>query len=136
MVFKANYDTHIITVPILMIFFWVVNKLTQETINYWEVIWIIILSGGIYAFVLGNMLSIKYICTETELIIKSCFFSNIIRLEEIKKIQRKIGCYSFLAPSSVQLQIVFKDNKKMNIAPRNIDELERHLMALCKEREE
>lgn len=127
MVYKARIDKEIFILPIVMVVLAISAKLCSRNLE-WESLLVVAISGGVvFAFVLSNMLTIKYIITETELIIKTVVFKTTLKLDKITKIEQVKGIYSFSASSREQLKLTYFNGVRVCISPQNIIEFEKHL---------
>ena len=124
MIFDAKKDTGVIASPIVAAIFLAITMLFNKTRSP-NSLWVAGLIGGILlAFILCNMLTIKYILTEEELIIKTCFLKTVLKLEKIVQIVHAKGPYSFSASSYEQLKLTYIDGQKIRISPQRMAEFE------------
>ena len=86
-----------------------------------------LIAAIVFGFFAVNMLTIRYIVTETELIIKTCMFKTVLKLDKIKEIRQEGGGYSFSASSMEQLRLLYNDGQKIRFSPQNLSEFEEML---------
>ena len=128
MVYKSKIDKEILFFLILYVAISIIVRLLSGELSH-ETIWmVVILVGCIGLFVFSNMLTIRYIITERELIIKTFMFKTVLKLERITEIKKRRGIYSFSSSSRDQLQLIYSDGMKINISPVDLDEFEEKLL--------
>ena len=131
MVYKAERDIQVILIPLFMEVIIIIQRLLIKTLNIRELFLTFIFCTIVVAFILSNILTIKYICTEEELIIKTCFYSKRLEYKKIARIERKVGGYSFSASSCNQIRLTYIDKQIIKISPKKIDELCIYLTNVC-----
>lgn len=126
MIYKAKKDKFVYIFPVAM---FIVTVLADVFGGGFDIS--LLATALIAAIVLGfftvNMLTIRYIVTETELIIKTCMFKTVLKLDKIKEIRQEGGGYSFSASSMEQLRLLYNDGQKIRISPENLREFEEML---------
>ena len=86
-----------------------------------------LIAAIVFGFFAVNMLTIRYIVTETELMIKTCMFKTVLKLDKITEVRQEGGGYSFSASSMEQLKLLYNDGQKIRISPQNLREFEEML---------
>lgn len=127
MIYKAKKDKTVVVIPIVVETLIIFSRLYRNTTNIISILLIIVISSMLVLFILINMLTIKYIITDTHLIIKTCFFKNALCLNKIIKVERTYGGYSFSASSCKQLKLIYADNTTIRISPSNLNVFEQVL---------
>lgn len=88
------------------------------------------------AFMITNMYTIRYIITDSELIIKTCMFKKRLKLNRFSTITPVKGAYSFSAASMDQLQLMYMNDTKIRVSPKDVEGFKTGLiMAIKKYRE-
>ena len=102
-----------------------------------DVIVVVLVIWGLFsAFMLTNIYTIRYIITDSELIIKTCMFKKRLKLNRFSTITPVRGGYSFTASSPDQLQLMYLSDTKIRVSPKDVEGFKTGLiMAIKKYRE-
>lgn len=130
MVYESQKDKEILIFPIVYVIISILIRLFCTELSLGTIWTVVILVGCTGLFVFCNMLTIQYIITETELIIKTVMFKTVLKLELITEIRKRKGIYSFSASSREQLQLTYLNGMKINISPVDVDEFREKLLTV------
>lgn len=70
---------------------------------------------------------IIYVFSESELLIKTCMFKTMVKLDKITDVKRERGLYSFSASSYEQLKLIYSDGRKVGISPKGMLAVEKYI---------
>ena len=127
MVCKAKIDWAIYTFPLLFEIIITVSNICKKTMSVESIIISTLISSIILLFLIVNMLTINYTFSEAELLIKTCMFKSIVKLNQITDVKQERGFYSFSASSYEQLKLIFSDGRKLGISPKDIPAVENYI---------
>lgn len=127
MVCKAKIDWTIYTFPLLFEIIITVSNICKKTMSVESIIMSTLISSIILLFLIVNMLTITYTFSEAELLIKTCMFKSIVKLNQITDVEQERGFYSFSASSYEQLKLIFSDGRKLGISPKDIPAVENYI---------
>ena len=88
------------------------------------------------AFMITNMYTIRYIITDSELIIKTCMFKKRLKLNRFSTITPVRGGYSFTASSPDQLQLMYLSDTKIRVSPKDVEGFKTGLIMAIKKYKE
>lgn len=88
------------------------------------------------AFMITNMYTIRYIITDSELIIKTCMFKWKLKLNRFTAIAEARGGYSFTASSMEQLKLTYMSDTKIRISPKDMEGFKTSLLTAIKANKE
>lgn len=127
MTYKAKVDKMVYVFPVTMFGITVLVEVLSGKFDTGTFAVTALIAAIVFGFFAVNMLTIRYIVTETELIIKTCMFKIVLKLEKITEIRQEGGGYSFSASSMEQLKLRYNDGQKIRISPQNLREFEEML---------
>ena len=133
MVFESKKDIGVIWIYIGALCGIILGKSVQgaDSLVAVMVIWAVFV-----AFMITNMYTIRYIITDSELIIKTCMFKKRLKLNRFSTITPVRGGYSFSASSPDQLQLMYLSDTKIRVSPKDVEGFKTGLiMAIKKYRE-
>lgn len=127
MVYKSQVDKGAYIIPICVLLLSIVLSMFDGKINRHN-IWIVILLVGLWLlFIFINATTIRYVLTESELIVKSCMYKTTIKTHEIKSVKQIKGVCTAYALSMNQLELSCINGRKLRISPQEIEEFEEQL---------
>ncbi len=124
MIYKAKVDKMVYLFPVIMFLITVLVDVLRGGADLGTFLVTALIAAIVYGFFAVNMLTIRYIVTETELIIKTCMFKTVLKLDKITGIRQEGGGYSFSTSSMEQLKLLYNNEKKIRISPENLKEFE------------
>lgn len=127
MIYKAKKDKFVYFFPMAMFSVTVLIDVFRGGFDLGTFLMTALIAAIVLGFFAANMLTIRYIVAETELIIKTCMFKTVLKLDKIKEIRQEGGGYSFSASSMEQLKLLYNDGQKIRISPQNLREFEEML---------
>ena len=127
MVYKAKKDKNIYLIPIFSTLLSVLIKYFTQSAGANTIFTTLVTATVVWLFMLINMLTIRYIVTDTELTSKTCMFKTVLKLDKITEVKRGTGGYTFSTSSMEQLKLRYHDGQKFSISPENREEFEEML---------
>lgn len=127
MVYKAKKDKNIFLIPVFSTLLSVLMKCFLQTDGANTIFTTLVTATVVWLFMLVNMLTIRYIVTDEELIIKTCMFKTVLKRDKITEVKQGTGGYTFSTSSIEQLKLRYHDGQKFSISPENREEFERML---------
>lgn len=127
MVCKAKIDWTIYTFPLLFEIIITLSNICKKTMSVEGIIMSTLISSIILLFLIINMVTITYTFSEAELLIKTCMFKSIVKLDQITDVKQERGFYSFSASSYEQLKLMLSDGRKFGISPKDIPAVENYI---------
>ena len=127
MIYKAKKDKMVYLFPIVMFSITVLVDAFKGEFDLGTFLVTALIAAIVFGFFAVNMLTIRYIVTETELMIKTCMFKTVLKLDKITEVRQEGGGYSFSASSMEQLKLLYNDGQKIRISPQNLREFEEML---------
>ena len=135
MVYKSQIDKEAYIISIVTLLLSIILRIFDNTINLANVWIVMLLIFFLVLFVLVNILTTRYILTESELIVKTCMLRTNWKISKIVNIKKIKGRYSLSNLSMYQLEISYADNEKLRVSPKEMDEFEENLrekISMCK----
>lgn len=135
MVYKSQIDKEAYIISIVTLLLSIMLRIFDNTINLANVWIVMLLIFFLVLFVLVNILTTRYILTESELIVKTCMLRTNWKISKIVNIKKIKGRYSLSNLSMYQLEISYADNEKLRVSPKEMDEFEENLrekISMCK----
>ncbi len=127
MVCKAKIDWIIYIFPLMLEIVVTISNICKRTMSVECILIITFISSVILLFLSINMLTITYIFSESELLIKTCMFKTRVKLDKIMDVKRERGLYSFSASSYEQLKLIYSDGRKIGISPKDMPAVEKYI---------
>jgi len=127
MIYKAKVDKMVYLFPVIMFLITVLVDVLRGGFDLGTFLVTALIAAIVFGFFAVNMLTIRYIVTERELIIKTCMFKTVLKLDKITEVRQEGGGYSFSASSMEQLKLQYNDGQKIRISPENLREFEEML---------
>ena len=127
MIYKAKVDKMVYLFPVIMFLITVLVDVLRGGFDLGTFLVTALIAAIVFGFFAVNMLTIRYIVTERELIIKTCMFKTVLKLDKITEVRQEGGGYSFSASSMEQLKLQYNDGQKIRISPQNLREFEEML---------
>lgn len=127
MVCESKKDWILYVFPIVMEPVIILSNIYKGSLQGESIILFILFSSMLLLFIFINMLTIKYVFTETELVIKTCLFKIVIKLNKVTCVRRTWGIYSFSASSCEQLKLTYVNGKIISISPKDLFVVEEYI---------
>lgn len=133
MVFESKKDIGVIWIYIGALCGIILGK---SVLGAGSLVAVMVIWAVFVAFMITNMYTIRYIITDSELIIKTCMFKKRLKLNRFSTITPVRGGYSFSASSPDQLQLMYLSDTKIRVSPKDVEGFKTGLiMAIKKYRE-
>jgi hypothetical protein len=133
MVFESKKDIGVIWIYIGALCGIILGK---SVLGAGSLVAVMVIWAVFVAFMITNMYTIRYIITDSELIIKTCMFKKRLKLNRFSTITPVRGGYSFTASSPDQLQLMYLSDTKIRVSPKDVEGFKTGLIMAIKKYKE